>query len=222
MSSARRSGTTALAVAVSAVALTACGGGGSGSDNGVAAKSPDQILAAAIASAKSAGSLRVKGDNAVDDIVIARGQGSSGDISASGERVRLVVTPGTAYLNANRTFWQKVQPAALALAGHWVRLPGAGAAVAQLKYVTFAGFLSALASERGKVTKGPTTTVSGEKAITLKIASGGDLYVATTGKPYLVGSRGGQLGTTYISQWGHSFTITPPSGAKSPQSLLGR
>jgi hypothetical protein len=208
----------ALPVAAVCVGLAACGGS---ADNGVAAKSPDQILATAISAADSAGSLRVRGTHSFDDIEIVKGRGSSGGVSAQGERVRLVVTPGTAYLNANRTFWEQVQPGAVGLADHWVRLPQGGAAVAQLKYVTFAGVVSVLSADRGKVTKGARTTVSGQPAITLKIASGGELYVATTGKPYLLGSRGGQLGTTSISQWGHSFGIEPPPGAQSPQQLLG-
>jgi hypothetical protein len=204
-----------------ALGIAACGGGGSSGDNGVAAKSPDQILAAAIAQARTAGSMRVTGTTAADDVVIVRGKGASGSLSSNGERIRLVVTSDTAYLNANRTFWQQVQPAEVGLADHWVRLPGGVSAVAQLKDVSFTGLIATLSDEHGKVSKGARTTVAGQKVVALKLGGGGTVYVATTGKPYLVATRGGTLGDATFSHWGSSFSITPPQGAESPQQLLG-
>src|ERR1700744_5500149 len=124
----RRAWGTVAAASTVVIGLSACGGGsGSDNGNGVAARSPGQIIGAAISAAQGAGSVRVTGTTSGNNIEIVKGKGATGAISISGEKVRVVVTDSAAYLNGNRTFWQKTQPKAGALAGHWVRVPGAAA-----------------------------------------------------------------------------------------------
>ena len=217
-----------VAALVAALVIAACGSSGSGgshssstASNGVASKSPEQILNAAVAAAESASSVHVGGTlhqqgTLALNLNLVTGKGAAGTISQGAPKFKLVVTGGDFYFQGNRAFWLKAahsQAAVQLLLGKWIRYPSAGAQFASVSHLTsIKALMDALVKAHGTLSKGATTTVNGQPAIALDDSNGGKLYVATTGKPYplrLIAkhSTGGEVSFT---QYGHAFTITAP------------
>jgi hypothetical protein len=214
-----------VAALLAAIVVAACGSSGShttsSAGNGVASKSPEQILSAAVAAAESASSMHVsgtlhQGGTLGLDLALVTGKGAAGTISQGAPRFKLVVVGGDFYFQGNRAFWLNAahsQAAVQLLLGKWIRYPSAGAQFASVSHLTsITSLMNALVKAHGTLSKGATTTVAGQPAIALNDSNGGKLYVATTGKPYplkLVAKRstGGQVSFT---QWGHPFTIVAP------------
>jgi hypothetical protein len=217
-----------VAALAAALVIAACGSSSSGgshstsvASNGVASKSPQQILNAAVAAAESAGSVHVSGtlheqSNIGLDLDLVTGKGAAGTISQGAPRFRLIVAGGNFYFQGNRAFWLHAshsQAAVQLLLGKWIRYPSAGAQFASVAHLTsIKALMDALVKSHGTLSKGSTTTVAGQPAIALNDSNGGKLYVATAGKPYPLKllakhSTGGEVSFT---QYGHSFTIAAP------------
>jgi hypothetical protein len=121
----------AIVLAVSALALAAgTAGFGGSSDNGVAAKSPDAIVAAATNTVDSIKSVHVAGSGVSGgaplafDLNLAAGKGGSGEISQNGVSARLVVVDNEVYLNGNDAFWRQSGPGGAAVP--WEVAEGSG------------------------------------------------------------------------------------------------
>ena len=75
---------------------------------------------------------------------------------------------------------------------------------------------SQLLSSHGKLEKGSTSTVNGQKVLAVKdTTNGGTLYVATSGKPYPIeviksGSDGGQITFDHFNQ---TVSLSPPANS---------
>jgi hypothetical protein len=190
-------------VVLAGSALTGIGIGDSiaaGKSNGVASKTPTQILNAAQAALKSAHSyvltaeikqsgstmgVKLIDGGARNELGMTMGQSSADIILASGH----------AYMQANASFWknQAKSPAAAVLAGRWIEVPDS----------TFKGLLSDLGSlepsqladclsdgPHGAITKVGTTTVGDAPVVVLKDAGNvpgdgpGTIAIATTGPAY--------------------------------------
>jgi hypothetical protein len=213
---------------VAALIVAACGSSGSSShsttaaSNGVATKSPSQILNAAVAAADAAGSVHVSGTVQNPgtlglDLDLVTGRGAAGTISQGAPKFKLIVVGGNFYFQGNRAFWVKVghsQAAVQLLLGKWIREPSAGAQFASVSHLTsIRTLMQALVKSHGTLSKGPATTIDGQPAIALDDSNGGKLYVATTGKPYplkLIAKRSSG-GEVTFTQYGHSFTIAAPA-----------
>ena len=194
-------------VAALPFALGACGGS---SPHGLAAKSPEAIVAAATHAIEQVRSVRVSGsvndasakDEIRFDLDLVSGRGAIGSVSEHGLAFRLVTLGNTAYVKATPAFWQQFGGTGVAaqLHGRWLRAPadrGDFASFASLTNVH--ELLARLLAGHGALTKGATSVIDGRRVIAVHDASRqGTLYVATSGPPYPVriengSSDGGQI-----------------------------
>ena len=231
-----------ILAAIAAVALAGCGSssksssGSSGApSNGVAAKSPDQIIAAARSAADAAKSVHVSGSVASGgqtialDLSLSAGTGGSGTFSENGLSVQLIALQNTIYLKGTPAFWQKFGGAAASklLAGRWLKAPatsGSFAGIAQL--ADFHKLVDSTISTHGAVTKGSTTTIAGQPAIgVVDTTDKGILYVATTGTPYplQIAKAGSSTnsGKLTFDQWNAPVTVTAPTDVVDLSQLKG-
>jgi hypothetical protein len=209
---------------------TSSGSGGAAA-NGIAAQSPQQILAATMAASNAAKSVHLAGSTVTGgqriqlDLNLGAGQGS-GSFSQAGLTVQLITLQNVIYLKAGGAFWQKFAGSAAAqlLADKWLKAPASSSSLAGIAQLTdFHKLLSTTLSQHGTLAKQGTSTVNGQSAVAVKDTSrGGTLYIATTGPAYplqLVGGSGG--GKLTFDHWNEPVTATAPSGAVDLSKLQG-
>jgi hypothetical protein len=215
----------AIAVALVALVLAGCGGSGDSSSNGIASKTPTEILAAATAAANSASSVHVSGSIVSGgspitlDLELVAGKGGRGQISEDGLSFNLIQVGGTAYISGSPAFYSHFggPTAEKLLAGKWLKAPASSGSFSSLGSLTdLDQLLGTALSDHGALTKGPTTTIDGQQVLSVTDAShGGILYVATTGKPYPIeiyktGKTGGKIS---FDHWNAPVTLTAPANA---------
>lgn len=213
-----------LALALIAAGLSGCGSSSS-SGNGVAAKSPSEIVSAARAAADSASSVHVNGSivNAgapiTLDMELLTGKGGRGQLSENGLSFELVEVGGDVYIKGSPAFYRHFAGGAAAqlLDGKWLKAPAATGSFASLGSLTdLRKLLDSTLASHGALAKGATSTIEGQQAIGVKdLSRGGVLYVATTGKPYPLqitkgGSGGGKVS---FSHWNAPVTLKAPANA---------
>jgi hypothetical protein len=213
----------ALGLALAGALLAGCGGSSS-AGNGLAAKSPTQIVAAAKAAADGAASVHVSGAVAEGaslslDMQLLAGKGGRGHITQNGLSFELITLGGTVYIKGSPGFYRRIGgPAAAQLfQGKWLKAPATAGQFAPITALTDLHKLidTALASH-GTLAKGATTSIGGRKALAVKdVSKGGVLYVAATGKPFpLEVARGGANGGHILfDRWNGAVTISPPLNA---------
>lgn len=222
----------ALALAL-ALALSGCGS----SDNGVASKSPKEILQASKAAAMSASSVHVVGTSKVRtsgftiDARLARGSGRS-RVSLLGRGYEAIRIANTVYVKGPQAFYASLS-ARLGKtlhvpSGTWLKAPAGSGPLGELAaLIDLPRQLEVMLSTSAYLTKGASTTVGGQKAIALKEKAKlyeGVLYVASTGKPYpllLVKNGGRERGRTRFSGWDQGVSLRAPSPAVDVSSLKG-
>lgn len=213
------------------VAIAGCGSSGGSSENGVAAKSPTEIVAASKAAADGASAVHVSGSLVSGgvpitlDLNLVAGKGGKGRISQNGLSFELIQVDGNAYISGSTEFYKHFAGPAAAqlLQGKWLEAPATTGNFATLGSLTDLGKLvDAALAQHGTLTKGAKTTVSGQPVVTITDATqGGNLYVATTGQPYPIkisksGSGGGAIA---FSEWNQPVTLTAPKNAISLSAL---
>jgi hypothetical protein len=209
------------AVAIAATVLSGCGSSSDG--NGVAAKTPAQIVAGAKILADAAKSVAVSGTvrTATSPItvklILLAGKGGRGLISENGISFQLVQIHGTVYIKGSPAFYSQIAGARAAqlLQGRWLKAPASSGALAPLASLTD---LSKLADStlpaHGQLRKGHMTSVNGQKVIGVTDTStGGTLYVATTGPPYPVQIAMGPGGNITFSRWNQPVSLFAPANA---------
>jgi hypothetical protein len=214
-----------------ATAVTACGGGGS-SDNGVASKSPNDIVSAVNGAVAGVTSVHVSGSVATGGVPVSlnmhlvSGKGGTGSMAENGLSFQIISVGNNVYINASQAFWQHFAGSAAAalLNGKWLKAPASGQFASLAQLTDLQSFFNQLLSNHGTLSKGATSTVNGQKVVAVTDTThGGTLYVATTGKPYPVeivkpGAQGGRI---YFDQFNQSVTLTPPAGAIDISQLGG-
>lgn len=204
------------------LAVSACGGGGAGSGNGVAAKSPDEIVTAAnnaIAGASAvhvAGSLLGAGFPVSLDLSLVSAKGGRGVMSENGLTFRIIAVGSNVYIQANQAVWEHfVGPsAARLLDGRWLRAPASGQFASVAALTDLRRLYGTVLPRRGSLKKGEVTMFNGHKAVAVTSTRTGEtLYVATRGKPYPVavvksGSGGGRIVFDRINE---PVTLTAPA-----------
>ena len=194
--------------------------------NGVASKSADAIVAAAIMAANSAGSMHVFGNGFANGkpLVLdirASARGGGGHITANGLSFDVVRIGARAYFKGGIAFWRHADQAAASLAplfaGKWMMASATKGDLASLTPLTdLHSLIDAILNSHGKLVKGGTATLGGGQVVAVTDTSkGGTLYVAATGKPYPVEiEKGGSSGGTIrFDQWGTPLALTAPKGA---------
>ena len=219
----RRLGLAALSALV-ALALAACGSSsGSGSSNGVASKSPDQIVSDATSAIASVNSVHVSGkvsggQSVALDLNLVNGKGGKGSMSQNGLGFQIVAVGPEVYINGSSAFWTKFAGSAAAelLTGKWLKAPATGQLSSLATLTDVSKLFSQLLSTHGNLAKGKTTTVQGQRVVAVNdTTNGGTLYVATTGKAYPIeisktGSQGAQL---VFDRFNQPVSLTPPAKA---------
>jgi hypothetical protein len=198
-----------------------CGGNG-GSSNGVTAKAPDQIVAAAsraIAHAKTAhvaGSIVRPGLSLGLDMSLVSGTGGVGRISQNGLTLRVIALGQDLYIEATGAFWQHyVNPSvARRLQGKWLK----GAATGQLAPIASLTNLQTLSRAillgNRALKKGKSATIAGKPAIAVTSkATGTTYYVATAGPPYPleISAQGPASGRIVFDRINQPVTLNPPA-----------
>jgi hypothetical protein len=207
------------------VAVAGCGGGSSSAGNGIASKTPAEIVAAAKAAADGASSVHVAGSvvNAGTsiglDMELLTGKGGRGRLSENGLSFELIEVGGYVYISGSPAFYSHFAGPAAAqlLQGKWLKAPAASGNFASLGSLTDARkLLDSTLSSHGSLAKGATTTVDGRTVVAIKDQThGGTLYVAATGTPYPIeitkGGKGG--GKILFTNWNAPVTVTAPKSS---------
>ncbi len=213
-----------LVALLAAVVLAGCGGSSS-SGNGVADKSPTEILAATKAASESAKSVHVAGSIVSEkspitlDMNLLAGRGGRGQLSESGLAFELIQVAGTVYIKGSAAFYKHIGGTAAAqlLQGKWLKAPSSDANFASLSQLTdLHQLVDQTLASHGSLKKSGTTTIAGQKVVGITdTTKGGTLYIATTGKPYPIeiskgGSGGGKI---TFDHWNSSVTLAAPKNA---------
>ena len=211
-----------LALGLAGAMLGGCGGSSSG--NGIAAKTPNEIVAASKAAADAATSAHVSGSIVSGgspvtlDMQLAA-NGGRGQLALSGLGFELIQLGGTVYIKGSSAFYRHVGGAAAAqlLQGRWLKASTTTPEFASFSSLTnLHRLIDAALASHGTLKKTATTTVKGKEVVGLTDQSqGGTLYVATTGKPYPVeiAKSGAGGGTLSFDRWNQAVSIAPPANA---------
>jgi hypothetical protein len=206
-----------------AFALGGCGSSSSG--NGIASKTPAQIVAATKVAANGASSVHVSGSIASGgspitlDMELLAGKGGRGQISENGLSFDVIQVDGTAYISGSPAFYSHFGSPAAAqlLQGKWLKTPASSGTFATLGQLTnLSQLLNTALAEHGTLAKGTTTTLAGQQVLSVTDPShGGTLYVSTTGKPYPIeitktGSSGGKIS---FDRWNAPVALAAPKNA---------
>ncbi len=214
----------ALSLAISSAAIDGCGGGSS-SGNGVADKSPAQILAAtkkvsdAATSVHVSGSLVSGGTPISIDVDLIAGKGGRGRLSQSGLAFELIEVANTVYIKGSSSFYKHIGGSAAAqlLQGKWLKAPANSSGFASIGQLTnLRQLVDQTLADHGTLTKSGTTTIQGQKVVGVTDkGNGGTLYIAATGKPYPVqiSRNGSGTGTITFSRWNEPVTLAAPANA---------
>jgi hypothetical protein len=216
------------------LAVATLGGCGGSSGNGVASKSPTEIVAAAKAAADGASAVHVAGSTVTGgspitlDLSLVTGKGGSGRLTESGLSFELIEIDGTIYINGSSAFYTHFAGPAAAqlLHGKWLKASTSNASFAGLSSLTelrklLDAALTTSANNKTLVAAG-TTTIDGQPAVGVKdTTQNGILYVATTGPAYPleITKSGTGGGTITFSEWDKPVTLTPPANAVDIEQL---
>ncbi len=224
-----------VGVAVALLSLCGCGS----QDNGVASKTPAEMLAATVSAAQSASSVYVQLSSDSGPLASALNmrytrEGAQGRFSLLGLRFELVRVGDTLYVSGNKAFYRQLGQVlggstgvtvAKLPAGTWLKGSATSGPFAQLGAITdMDSELTVILGRRTPVAKGDQATVAGQPAIELKQAAKlytGTLFIATTGKPYPLLQRktGREHGQTTFTDWNQPLTLTPPANAADISQL---
>jgi hypothetical protein len=221
-------GAPPLSLVLVAALLAGCGSSSSG--NGVASKTPTQILDAAKAASASAVSAHVAGSIVSEgkpislDMELVAGKGGKGRIAVEGLSVDLIEVDKAVYIDGSTAFYTHLAGAAAAqlLQGKWLKAPASSANFSSFSSLTDLGKLvgSTLASH-GTLSRAASATLNGQKVVGVTDAKGGTLYVATTGTPYPIeivkgGASGGKI---VFDRWNKPVTLAPPASSVNINQL---
>jgi len=221
-----RHGRSLLAL-VAAALLAGCGGSSTTSGNGVASKSPDQIVAASKTAAAGASTVHIAGSIISEnkpitlDMELVAGKGAKGHITVEGLGINVVEVEHAFYLNGSAAFYRHIagNAAAQLLQGKWLKAPENGGNFSSLAQLTdLTKLVDATLSSHGTLKAAGTATINGQSAVGVTdTTKGGTLFVATTGAAYPLqiskGSTSGggtSAGKIVFDRWNQPVTLTPP------------
>jgi hypothetical protein len=212
-------------------AIAGCGGGGS-AGNGVASKSPAEIVAAAKAAADGASAVRVSGSTVTGgapidlDLSLVAGKGGRGRLSENGLSFELIEIDGTTYISGSSAFYSHFAGPAAAqlLQGKWLKAPSSNSSFAGISSLTELRKLldAALATSGKALVSASSGTVNGQAVVGVRDTSqNATLYVATSGPafPVEIVKSGAGGGTITFSEWNRPVTLTAPTNAVDIEKL---
>jgi hypothetical protein len=221
-----------------------------GHDNGVTSMSPAAALKAAAAAVRSERNLVITGNIALDGASVSLDVASAGGgTMATGQlraatagpgfagTLRFVTLPGAAYLWAGRAFWatelakepsiSASERARLvgALTNRWIALPASGASqlTSGLGVITNPAKLATeLTTASGTLAEGTVRQIGTVQALPVDTASGGRIWIETTGKPLPVevtGTTGSTVKGQLYLRYPAALSISAPKGAVTLSQL---
>ncbi len=230
---ARRRAAAVLPAALAAVLLAGCGSS-SQSANGIASKTPQQVVAAARSAAQDAatvhmsGSMLSAGKPIALDMELVAGKGGKGKIVVDGLGVDLIAAERAVYVSGNTALYRSIAgpAAAQVLEGRWLKVPPKSPSFAPLNSLaSIEGLVDTTLTDHGDLVKAPATTVGGMPAVGVTDASkGATLYVAATGVPYpleILKPAGGP-GRIVFDRWNQPVTLKIPADPINIEQLSGR
>jgi hypothetical protein len=140
-------------------------------------------------------------------------------VSENGLSFELIQTGGSVYIKGSPAFYSHVGGAAAAqlLGGKWLKVPASSPQFASLSKLTdLRRLVDTALSTPGGVAKRGTSTVNGKQAVVLTSPSkGGNLFVATTGRPYpiQITKQGADGGSISFDRWDQPVALTVPANA---------
>jgi hypothetical protein len=216
----------ALPALGAAIVMGLLGGcGSSSSANGIASKSPAQIIASAKAAADGAATVHIAGTVSTAgkplsiDMELVKGKGGRGRITVEGVSVNIIRVAGAVYIDGSPAFYRHIAGPAAArlLQGKWLKAPEKSGNFASLASLTdLAQLIDTTLSSHGTLVGDGTKTVDGQKVVAVRDASqGGTLYVATAGSPFPieVAKDGGGAGRIVFDRWNKAVSIAAPANA---------
>ena len=152
-----------------------------------------------------------------------------GTIQISGQPVKIIKVGDTAYFSSTKKFWDQTAGAgAGSLFGtRWVTIPSSDS-----NFASFASLLDAnqvagqfSGTSGTTLTKGKTSTINGQPVIAVTgkgSTGGGTVYVATTGKPYLIRVTTTGTSLTFSNYNKPVNPKAPPTPSTSAQPAVSR
>jgi hypothetical protein len=213
-----------LGLALSAALLAGCGSSSS-SGNGLESKSPEAIVAAAKAASRGASTVHISGSIITQgkpislNMELVAGKGAKGHIAVEGNNIDIIDVEHAFYINGSAAFYTHLAgpSAAQLLQGKWIKAPSTSGEFSSFSQLTDLGtLLDSALSSHGNLSKAPSTTIGGQKAVGVTDATkGGTLYVAATGTAYplQISKNGGSGGKITFDRWNQPVTLTPPAKA---------
>jgi hypothetical protein len=213
----------AIGIVLLAGLLGGCGSSSSG--NGIAAKSPTDIVAAAKVAADAANSVHVSGSIVSGgspitlDLNLLAGKGGRGQLTENGLGFELIETGGTVYIKGSAAFYRHIGGTAAAqlLQGKWLKAPTTSKEFASISSLTnLRALVDTTLANHGTLSKGGTTTINGQKVVGVTdTGKGGTLFVGATGQPYPVEitKSGAGGGTITFDRWNESVSLAAPANA---------
>jgi hypothetical protein len=209
-----------------AIAVLLCGAlagcGSSSGGNGIASKSPAQIVAAARSAALSASAVHVSGrivsggSPITLDMDLIAPRGGRGRLTDNGLGFELIQIGGSVYIKGSAAFYTHIAgpTAAQLLQGRWLKAPTSSGEFSSIASLTDLNkLLSADLPKTQGLSKGKTTKIHGTPAIAITDATKGEtVYVATTGRSYPLqlektGKGGGRIS---LDRWNERVTLSAP------------
>jgi hypothetical protein len=209
--------------------LAACSS--SAPSNGEASKSANTIFADAERATESAASVHIAGrfNSGSDKIaldLVDSSKRSGGTIADDGQTFQVILAGKTAYIKGSKATMTKISGTAAGqlLGGRWLKTTPGNQDFGSLTGLFKLSNLIGSIQPEGSLRKGSPTTVKGQSAIGLTDpAHKATLYVATSGRPYMIELVGGpgQPGTLTFDQFGSATPPAIPKGAVDLDQLEG-
>jgi hypothetical protein len=212
----------ALGGLLAGAALAGCAGSSQPS-NGIASKTPAQVVAAAESAAAGAATVHVAGSIVSAgtpislDMDLVKHKGGSGRLRVDGVNIELIDVDRAVYIRGPRAFYSRFagQAAARAIAGRWLKASVKSGTLASLASLTDLGkLIDGTLAGHGSLSRAGSTTLGGQKVIGVSDrAGGGTLYVASTGTPYPIELAKGapDRGTIVFDRWNKPVSLAVPA-----------
>jgi hypothetical protein len=213
--------------------LVGCAGSAS-APNGLASKTPGQIVAAAKAAAVGAatvhvaGSILVQGSPISFNMELVSDKGAVGRVSLGDLSMQLVELDGYLYVRGNSDFYERFvgRAGVQRLRGRWLKGLARSRALESLADLTsLRKLLGNTLADHGALTRSAGATVAGRPAVGVSdLARRATMYVAATGAPYPLEIvwNGAHGGNTTFSRWNRPAEPTAPEHAINVKQLQGR
>jgi hypothetical protein len=220
----------AFVPALACVALLSGCADGASSPNGVAAKTPAQIVAAARATAARAASVHVAGSIVSEgkpislNMELVSEKGGKGRVSLDGLSFRLIDVDNAVYVSGSSAFYAHFAGtgAARVLRGKWLKGAQSGAMASLASLARLRSLLNTALASHGQLVRAANATVEGQQAVGVSDpVNGGTLYVAATGAPYPleIVKRGSGAGKLVFDRWNQAVSLAVPTNAIDVKQL---